>query len=488
MRDNRCPHHRGRGLGGTTIINGLVYNRGPPPDYYQWASENPGWNYSDVLPYFIRSEDSHIDGNYGYHGTGGNIHVEYNCIQSPQLDAFLAASREVGRDTIDYNGRRVLGVSRTQMNKINGSRLSAARAYIRPIIDSRENLEVSIGSYVTEILTQGKGKDLKAVGVKFTRNGRTYTARAKKEVIVSAGSLLTPQVLMLSGIGPKEELSKHNIPVKVDLQVGRNLHDHTTFYGINVVTNYSEPIEDMREYVARYLQGCGPYSIPGNNQGLGFWQTRYATRPGVPDLEVMMIPANRTNPVYQDYMNYDDETFNALMRVIDDTRTFIIYVILLQPLSVGTVTLNSSNPYEYPLIDPQYFSNPQDIEVILEGYKMVRELVSTRAFRNMNAQLRIARLPGCRSYTYLSDDYMRCFIRYTTANIYHPVGTAKMGQNPRRGAVVDPQLNVHGVKNLRVVDGSVFPFSMHSHPSAIISMIAERASCFIKRKYGKGNC
>lgn len=234
---------------------------------------------------------------------------------------------------------------------------------------------------------------------------------------------------------------------------------------------------------------CGPYSIPGNNQGLGFLQSRYARTPGVPDLEVMMIPSNRTNPVYQDYMDYTDETYKALANVIDNTRTFIIYVILLNPLSVGTVTLNSSDPYEHPVIDPKYLSNERDLDVLYDGVRLVNEMLRQTPFQRLRATLRIARLPAClREHRYESPGYLRCFIRHTTANIYHPVGTNKMGSSPRTGGVVDNRLRVHGVQNLRVVDGSVIPFSLKSHPCAPIMMVAEKAACFIKQQYNGGDC
>lgn len=479
MIDRKCPYPRGKSIGGTTMLNGLVYTRGNRLDFDRWGEENPGWSYKEVLPHFIRQENSHVDGDPGYHGVGGPLNVEYHAEYSPQFYAFLDANVELGRKVVDYNGVQELGVARAQMNKINGSRLSTSRAYLRPVAN-RKNLKISINSYVTKIVIDKK----RATGVLFTRNGRTYFARARKEVIVSAGTLATPQILMLSGIGPEAELKRHNICVIQNLAVGQNLHDHTTFYGINVRTNYSDPIRSTREYVKEYLRGTGPYSVPGNNQGVGYFQTHFANIEGYPDIELMMIPSNRTNSYYQKFMAFTDETYDALLEVIDNTRTFIMYVVLLQPKSVGTVTLKSADPFDYPEIDSRFLTDSRDIESIYAGVQLVREIVNTEAFKKFNATFEVARLPACSQFVYLSKDYWFCFIRHLTMNLYHPVGTCKMGPNPRKGAVVDARLRVHGIKGLRVADGSVVPFSLAAHPAAAIMLVGERTAEFIKNDYG----
>lgn len=273
-----CPMGRGRGVGGTSLINGLVYSRGSSMDFDRWADEvqDPRWAYKEVLPYFQRTEnyihrDADAPAFYPAHGAGGLLDVDYHLPRSPHLNAFLQANQELGYSVSDYNAGTGLGASPAQINTRNGRTLDAGTAFILPALH-RVNLKVMTNSYVTKILINDH-KD--ARGVIFSHDNKYFRARVSKEVIVSAGAFQTPQLLMLSGIGPIEHLESLNIPVIQDLEVGSTLRDHAAYYGINFGTNYTEPVLPLEEYVSEFLAGFGPFTSPGNNQGVAFYESQF---------------------------------------------------------------------------------------------------------------------------------------------------------------------------------------------------------------------
>lgn len=273
-----CPMARGRGVGGSTLINGLVYARGSSIDFDRWADEvqDHRWAYNEVLPYFQRTENFiHRDQDAPVfrpdHGSGGLLDVEYHLPRSPQLNAFLKANEELGHTVADYNAGTGLGASPAQINTRNGRTSDVGTAFILPA-RQRSNLRIMTNSYVTEILID---EQKNAQGVIFSHDNRYFRVNADKEVIVSAGTFQTPQLLMLSGIGPKRHLESLGIPVIQDLEVGSTLRDHATYYGLNFGTNYTEPILPLEDYVGEFLAGFGPLAAPGNNQGVGFYESQF---------------------------------------------------------------------------------------------------------------------------------------------------------------------------------------------------------------------
>lgn len=269
---------RGRGVGGTTLINGLVYSRGSSIDFDRWADlvQDHRWSYNQILPYFQRTENFIRRDMYApvfnpIHGRSGLLDVEYHLPRSPHLNAFLKANEELGYRVTDYNAGTGLGVSPAQINTRNGRTLDVGTAFIRPALH-RSNLKVMTNSYVTKILIDNEKV---ATGVLFSHNNRYYKASSYKEVIVSAGAFQTPQLLMLSGIGPRDHLEALNIPVVQHLEVGSTLRDHAAYYGVNFGTNYTEPILPLEEYVSEFLSGFGPLASPGNNQGVGFYESQF---------------------------------------------------------------------------------------------------------------------------------------------------------------------------------------------------------------------
>lgn len=279
MTDRKCSVPRGKGIGGTSLINGLVYSRGSSIDFNRWAKDvnDSRWAYSSVLQYFKKSEDFHhrdinAPVNQSVHGESGYLNVEYHLPRSPQLNAFLKANEELNLPVDDYNAGTGLGASPAQVNTKNGKRYDGGKAFVRPVLN-RDNLRVLKRSYVTKILIDKRTKTTR--GVLFAHDNQYYSAVAKKEVILCAGTIGSPQILLLSGIGPKSHLKSNNIDVIQDLEVGSALKDHPTFYGLNFGSNYTELIQPLKEYVKRYLHGYGPLTAPGNNQGVGFYESRF---------------------------------------------------------------------------------------------------------------------------------------------------------------------------------------------------------------------
>ncbi|KAF2895748.1 hypothetical protein ILUMI_10429 [Ignelater luminosus] len=467
--NQECPFHRGKALGGTSTINGLNYVRGNRENYNNWFRQgNPGWSYQDVLPFFVKSEDFRVDGDEGYHGKGGYLSVEHHKSENPQLKAFIEANLELGRKLVDYNGKEQLGVAKMQVNTINGQRGSTNKAFLRPAQD-RKNLEILTHSLVIKILIDVITKT--AYGVLFSHGGHLYIAKADREVIISAGTIGSPQLLMLSGIGPSDHLRQLGIPVIESLAVGSNLQEHVSYSGLTFVTNYTEPSKTLQRKVEEYLNNYGPLTTVGNSQGVGFLQTKHAKVDGVPDIELFMVPSKVIT----------DETGNTI-----GSNTFTIAALLLHPKSYGEIKLKSKDPYVYPLIDPKPLTDPndEDIETVYEGIKSVLEIVETRAFKKLNASLVDASVPECRKYEYLSKDYWYCQIRQLSSLLYHPIGTCKMGPDPQKGAVVDHELKVHGINSLRVADGSIMPDIVSAHTNAACIMIGEKAShMIINEKY-----
>lgn len=273
-----CPMGRGRGIGGTTLINGLVYSRGSNIDFDRWADkvEDHRWSYSQILPYFQRTEnfvhsDTEAPVFNPVHGTGGLLNVEYHLPRSAHLNAFLKANEELGYNIADYNAGSGLGVSPAQVNTRNGRTLDTGTAFILPA-QNRDNLKILTNSYVTKVIIDDQKN---AHGVIFAHNKKYYQVKASKEVIISAGTFQTPQILMLSGIGPKQHLESLGISLIQNLEVGSTLRDHATYYGINFGTNYTEPIFSLEDYVGEFLNGFGPLAAPGNNQGVGFYESQF---------------------------------------------------------------------------------------------------------------------------------------------------------------------------------------------------------------------
>lgn len=484
--EKKCPFISGKGFGGGSIINALIYSRGCSLDFNRWESDgNPGWDYKTVLKYFIKSENSTIiHGDQGYHGFDGPLNVQYHSVQNPQTKEFIEANKELGIEEIDINGHSRKGISRMQSNIRDGRRLSLYKAFLQPALN-KKNLHLLPDSYVIKIYICDKSKINK---VYFTRNGKLYVAIAKKEIILSAGAVSTPQILMLSGIGPADHLMELGIPVVQNLSVGKNLQNHPLLFGLHFQSNYSYTEKSIKENVKEYLHGKGSYTIARNIEAIGYYETEDNEEKGRPNIELLL----HSPPIIYSYpkipLGLTEESFFSLMENVNTATSSFIYIILLRPKSHGTIRLASKNPFLFPLIDTNFFSDPEnkDLESM---YNMVRfvydKLAQTKSFKRMNARVERINIKQCKNFEFDSKDYWHCVIRHVAFNIFHPVGTAKMGPDPAKGAVVDARFKVYGFKSLRVVDASAMPFSISGHPAPNCIMMGERAYDFIREDYLK---
>lgn len=493
--DNRQSYWpRGRGLGGTSVLNWMVYVRGNPADFDRWEElGNPGWSYKDVLPYFMRAETTEVEDlkNSPIHGHTGPLHIS-QARKTFVGEAFLSAAAELGiEEGIDCCGIEVGKFSRFQYFAHNGIRQSVVRKYLRPAMH-RPNLHVITNAVVTKILFTSKSDTVKATGVQFDYFGKVYKVQTLNEVILSAGSVKSPHILMLSGVGPLEELKHHNIPVVVNSPaVGRNLDDHLAlhfFYSVNISHEFDYELKftpkNLIKSIPQYLfSGTGPFAQPPLEMG-AFFKTGLTTKHNGPDLQLFVSPCASAGHAV-DYLNYKQEIVDIFNSTTTEDRTMMTFLLcLLHPHNVGEIRLRSNDPFDHPSINPMYFHNDKDDKILAEGLKMIMAFMSTTSMAKYDPQLMEKPMPGCNHLKFLSDKYLLCIAKHRAYTLYHPIGTCRMGSD-KTTSVVDSHLRVHGVKGLRVVDASVFPDQTSGNTNAPTIMVAEKASDIIKNDNNK---
>lgn len=480
----------GRALGGTSAINAMLYTRGNSKDYDKWSDlGNDGWCYNDVLAYFKKSEDAHLKHfDRKYHNQGGPLQVEEQQHTTYLTEALMEAGKEKGLQEIDVNGKEQIGITRPTLTTKYGKRHSTSQAFLHPAVD-RKNLIVKPHSIATKIIISPHTKE--ATGIKYVHDGKLYVAKAKKEVIVSAGTINSPKLLMLSGVGPKNHLEEHGIEMLHDLPVGHNLKDHPIFTGLVVVMNetlaphdQSKPKESLVEYLK---EGKGMLANTGV-ECMAFVKTdKSKEKADVPDVEILGLGGSYTSGQKETSRKYllTEETYNSMFKPLEGKSIFTLGVLPLHPKSSGAVKLKSKDPLHHPLIYAKQFSDPDDhdIETVLAGIKKASALIETQSIQKLGAEIAKNPVHGCEKHEIHTDDYWKCAIRTLTVSMGDYTGTCKMGAHTDKEAVVDNKLKVHGINKLRVADTSVVPVTISGHVNSAAIMIGEKAADLIKEHW-----
>ncbi|APW44350.1 GMC family oxidoreductase [Rhodoferax saidenbachensis] len=458
LNGRRGYQPRGKVLGGSSSINAMIYIRGQREDYDHWAAEgNPGWSYDEVLPYFKKAEDN-ARGADVFHGRGGPLHVQDLTSPNDLGPVFIEAGRQAGfKHNPDFNGADQEGVGVYQVTHKNGERFSAAKGYLTSNLD-RPNLRVFTGAHTTRILLERK----RAVGVEFVQDGQTMQLRANKEVLLCAGALQSPQILMLSGIGPHKHLLEKGIAPLHDLPgVGQNLHDHIDIVQVVNAPHLKQTFGISLTGIANVIKGI--FEWRGKRTGL--LTTNFAEAGGF----IKSQPQERTP---------DLQLHFAIAKLVDHGRTTVLghgyscHVCLLRPVSRGSVQLASKDPFAAPLIDPNFLGARDDVERLVRGFKIMRHLLQQPALASQGGKEIAA------SAQAVGDFQIEQFIRDHADTVYHPVGTCRMGKGDLD--VVDHELRVHGIQGLRVVDASIMPRVVSGNTNAPTIMIAEKAADMIR--------
>ncbi len=446
---------RGKVLGGSSSVNAMIYIRGVPSDYDLWAQlGNPGWSWDDVLPYFKKSE-TYLPGADGHHGGEGPLKVSRPGIAGPLNKAWIEAGRQAGYPyTDDFNGASQEGFGPIDCTMADGRRASAASCYLTPAL-SRRNLTVITRAQATRILIENG----RAVGAEYASKGQRHEIHSEREVILCGGSVNSPQLLLLSGIGPAGEIGRHGIKPVHDLPgVGKNLQDHlhgaVKHYCTKPVSLYSvfKPTALPRHILHYLLTHKGPAATMGL-ETLAFLKSRPDAI--APDLEYHFVPA-----LYADHG-----------RQIVYRHGYMGYYNMQRPEARGEIALKSADPLAHPAIEPNYLQNDADLRTLRDGFKILREVFRQKAFDPYRGEETV---PGAKVQTDADIDRHH---RATCETIYHPVGTCKMGQDSM--AVVDETLKVRGLEGLRVVDASIMPRIVSGNTNAPTIMIAEKAADMI---------
>lgn len=484
---------RGKMLGGCSNINGMIYFRGNPFDYQRWYDAgNKDWH-PDVAAECHKKAENLQDKNLlrnqtlkEYYGKDGPLRLTtFHSTYEILFEKVIHSWDEIGIKTVqDLNYANNLGSGYARVNAYHGRRESTDRVYLKPA-RCRKNLHVITNALVRKVLIHKKSKE--AFGVEVERNKKIMKILANKEVILSTGTVNTPQLLMLSGIGSKKHLKSKNIDCIADLPtVGKYLQDHL-FIPVTILGD--EPGEEdlAQEHfkVIKYIYNQTGYMTPNSPNVVSLYTNeRTDTYPIFQNHLGIFWKKSQDLAAYFNYtLGFKDVVVESLRKQNQNNSIYLFVFILLHPYSMGNVSLNTSNPRDHPLIFANYLKDSKDLKAVVDGIKMLTKIVNTKYFKAINGRVGRINWPECNKYKLDSYDYWKCISINMSLPAHHPVGTAKMGKS-RKKSVVNSRLKVHSVKNLRIVDGSVMPSHVSVNTNGPIIMIAERAASLIKQDHG----
>uniref|UniRef100_A0A2C9JWS7 Glucose-methanol-choline oxidoreductase N-terminal domain-containing protein n=1 Tax=Biomphalaria glabrata TaxID=6526 RepID=A0A2C9JWS7_BIOGL len=456
---------RGRVLGGSSSVNYMHYVRGSSHDFNQWAnySRDPNWGYDHVLSYFRKSQkvtDQSLSESTKYHSRSGVMGVSKVKATSLFSSKILKGFQEMGFPlNDDYNGKSMHGISTLQVTLENGIRSSTSKAFLHPILD-RPNLDIMVNAFVQKVVI----KDKHAEGVEVIFQNKKYVVKSNKEIILSAGAIQSPQILMLSGVGPKKHLEELGIPVVVDLPVGQNLQDHVFSHFQFSLKEPTSPwfskLKSLFSSIEYLVFKTGQLSTFGVEVNLFTSISEQARAIDWPELHIIFLPM----------------CFSAQL---SSCWTCLPYA--TRPASRGYLKLRSTDPFDDPIIIPNYFDEQADADINYKGLELCKNLIDTSAFKELDSKL-LRNVPDvCQQQKFNSKEYWMCVIRSYPYSVFHPAGTCKMGHANDASAVVDSKLKVLGVGGLRVADASVMPFIVSGNINAATVMIGEKAADMIRQ-------
>ncbi|XP_022112543.2 glucose dehydrogenase [FAD, quinone] [Pieris rapae] len=498
MENERCYWPRGKAVGGTSVINYMIYTRGRPQDWDRIAADgNYGWSYKDVLKYYIELEKSYLNGleKVPHRGRDGDLPVEFISYKTKLREAFLDAGVVLGHPTVDYNAPDKFGFGSVQATISRGHRQSAAKVFLHTH-KNRRNLHILPETRATKILINQETKT--AYGIEYVRNNALHTVRARKEVILSAGPIASPQLLMLSGMGPRDHLTSLGIPVIENLPVGKVLYDHISFPALIFTLNETNlslienKITDFPHILDWLKNGDNVFSSPGGVEAIGYIKTPLSDDPDptVPDIELISIGGSFLSDggkggsrAIRRGMRISESLINDAFGPIDGTDTWSAIPMLLHPKSVGRIELKDSNPYSNPKMYGNYLTDKKDVATFVASIRHIQKLVQTPPFQRYGAKLYPGHLKTCRQFTFDTDDYWECAVRTVTATLHHQISSCRMGPDNDPMAVLDPELRVRGIKKLRVVDTSVIPRTTSAHTNGPGMMIGLKAADMIRKSW-----
>lgn len=472
----------------------MIHVRGSDRDFNDWQKfGNPGWGWKDTLQYFKKSEGMRVkevaESNGGkFHNTEGPLKLDSFRNQEPVRDVIFKAGEELGyRRLVDINAEEYIGITVPYGTLDGNRRCTSAKAFLVPA-KNRPNLKVVKNAQVTKVLINDNKE---ATGAEFLLNNRKFEIRARKEIILSAGSINTPQLLMLSGIGPQKHLELHKIPTIVDLPVGKHLEDHTVvIYPLTYNKGNSTTVSPTAFLDTLYKITNNQYNPTGNGifDVLGFFNTADKSDP-YPDIETHYNYFKRGEnillPKYlEEMIGFEEGLAKSIIDANQESDIIFVLHILLNPKSNGKVELKSADAFDAPRIDANYLADEEDVKTLVRGMQLTHEFIGTKAFREAGMEVVPVNIPECNKLKKNSDPFFECLVRHMSTTLYHPTGTAKMGPASDETAVVDSRLRVYGIKNLRVADGSIMPKITSGNTNAPIIMIGEKAADLIKEDWG----